>query len=553
MKKRKTSVLLAAAVVLASATLPADAQARRDTVTIAMAQEPDMLGPFSIMAAAGVVHNALFAFVAPFNERWQRVPMMAEKLPTLRDGDWQLLPNQKMRVTWRLRRGFTWHDGRPVTALDWRFTYGMLRNPRTPAISKFILNKVDNVSVPDPQNPYTMVVQWNELWPFAGAEPFGGPYPLPRHILERDYLRDPSRLKAHPYFRAPVGHGPYRFVEWVPGSHIALEAYDRFPLGAPAIRRLTFRFILDATVLQANVIAGNVDGAEIANLNCEQMRQIEQRNPQMDTHYRESVTVEWINFNLDNEWLRDKRVRQAIAHALDRPALASVSCPGGRQPVAHTWVAPGHPGHNANVKKYNHDPARARALLAEAGFVPGPDGILRDRAGRRVEMTIMTTAGNTTREQIQLAMRDQLKQVGIELRIDNRPASVFFGTVVPQRQFPHLAMYASLFTPESIPVNRFHSSQIPTRENGWVGDNRVGWRNAENDRLWEQLASELDERRRVALFRRQQEIFAEELPYLPLYFRLDLTASHRRLRNVRPTGLATYYLPWNVWEWRWDL
>lgn len=544
-------MLLALAIGLALPVAPTAHAQRRDIVTIGMAQEPDILGPFSIMAAAGVIHNAVFGYIAPFTDKWERRPIMAEKLPTLKDGDWVVLPNKKMRVTWKLKRGFTWHDGKPVTALDWRFTYGMMRNPRTPQISRFVLNKVDNIVVPNPNDPYTMVVQWNELWPFAGSDPFDQPYPLPRHLLERAYLSDPGKLKADPYFRKPVGNGPYRITEWVAGSHISLEAYDKFAAGAPAIKNLTFRFILDSTVLQANTIAGGVDATEISNMNCLQMEQIAQRNARVNVHYREAMVWERIDFNLDDVWLKDKRVRQAIAHALDRKALAEVSCSGGRQPVAHSWLAPGHPASHPNLKKYEFDLARARALLTEAGFTMGPDGILRDATGKRVEMTIMTTAGNSIREQIEVIMKDQLRQVGIDLRIDNRPASVFFGIITPRRQFPHFAMAAGLFTPESIPLSRFHSSQIPSAANSWQGDNRVGWRHAENDRVLEQLASELDPQKRTAFLRRQQEIFAEELPHLSLYFRLDLTTFPKAMRGPRPTGLSTYYLPWNIWEWKW--
>jgi peptide/nickel transport system substrate-binding protein len=506
---------------------------------------------FTIMAVAGVVHNALWGFVAPYNEKWVRVPIMVEKLPTIKDGDWVVLPNKKMRVTWKLKRGFTWHDGRPVTALDYRFTYGMERNPRTPRVSRFIVNKVDNILVPNPNDPYTMVVQWNELWPFANFDPFGDQIVYPRHLLESVYLSNPERLITHQYWRAPVANGPYRFVEWVPGSHLTLEAYDKWPLGKPAIRRITFRFILDSTVLVANQISGDVQATEINNFGCDQMEQIERRNQQVRANYKEALTWERVDFNLDNEWLKDKRVRQAIAHALDRTALANIACSGGRQPVAHTWLAPGHPASNSNVKKYTFDLARARALLAEAGFTPGPDGILRDAAGKRVEMTIMTTAGNAVREQIQQVMRDQLKQVGIDLRIDNRPASVFLGPVVSQRQFPFMAMYGSLFSPDSVPFDRFHSSQIPTQANSWQGNNRTGWRNADNDRLWEQIVAELDATKRNALMRRQQEIQAEDLPTLPLYFRLNLTTNYKAMRNVKPTGLGNYYLPWNAWEWQW--
>jgi peptide/nickel transport system substrate-binding protein len=538
-------------LALAAVPLPSAAAPARDTVVFGLAQEPDQLGVFTIMAVAGVVHNALWGYVAPYNEKWVRVPVMVEKLPTIKDGDWVVLPNKKMRVTWKLKRGFTWHDGRPVTALDYRFTYGMERNPRTPRVSRFIVNKVDNILVPNLNDPYTMVVQWNELWPFANFDPFGDQIVYPRHLLESVYLSNPERLTTHQYWRAPVANGPYRFVEWVPGSHLTVEAYDKWPLGKPAIRRITFRFILDSTVLVANQISGDVQATEINNFGCDQMEQIERRNQQVRANYKEALTWERVDFNLDNEWLKDKRVRQAIAHALDRSALANIACSGGRQPVAHTWLAPGHPASNPNVRKYAFDQARARALLAEAGFTSGPDGILRDSSGKRVEMTIMTTAGNAVREQIQQVMREQLRAVGIDLRIDNRPASVFLGPVISQRQFPFMAMYGSLFSPDSVPFDRFHSSQIPTQANSWQGNNRTGWRNADNDRLWEQIVGELDATKRNTLMRRQQEIQAEDLPTLPLYFRLNLTTNYKALRNVKPTGLGSYYLPWNSWEWLW--
>jgi peptide/nickel transport system substrate-binding protein len=544
--------MLITVVLVLGAIGPAPAAPAKDTVVIGMAQEPDTLGEFSIMSAERVLRNALWASVAPFDEHWVRRPMLVEKIPSIKDGDWVVLPNNKMQVTWKLKRGFTWHDGKPVTALDYRFTYGMLRHPLTPTIRRFILRKVDNVLVPTPDDPYTLVVQWNERWPFANVHPFGsgGDVIYPRHALEPAYLKDPSKLKVHPYWRAPVANGPYRFVAWVPGSSITLEANERWPSGRPRVKRLVFQFILDSTVLQANVIAGSVDATEIGNFSVDQMVDIERRNPQVASHYTESMRWERVDFNLDNEWLKDKRVRQALAYAIDREGMFQALF-RGRQPVAHSWIAPKHPAYNPNVRKYAYDPVRARALLAEAGFTPGPDGILRDPRGTRVELVFMTTAGNAAREQVQQIVKEQLKQVGIEVRIDNRPASVFFSTVAPRRQFPHLAMYTSVFSPEDTAFDRFHSSQIPSEANNWEGNNRTGWRNAESDRLMEQIIGELDPARRDALLRQHQALVAEELPSLPLYFGLSLTTAHKGIRNVKPVGLEGSYLPWNAWEWAW--
>jgi len=526
---------------------PAVAQQQKDTVVIGMGQEPDCLNSsFCSMAAGSAVLNALFVGMIEYNDQWKLVPRRAEKIPTVKDGDWQLLPNKKMKVTYKLRKTYTWHDGQPVTALDTSWTYLMLRNPRSPTLSRFIIRKIDNMLVPNPNDPYTLVVQWNEIYPFANT----GHTTLPKHVMEREYNQDPSKLKTHKQSTAPIGSGPYKFVEWVPGSHITLEAYDKFPGGPAKIKRQVWRFILDSTVLQANQIAGQIDATEINNFSIDQMIEIEKRNPQVTAHYTPSLTWEHIDLNLDNEWLKDKRVRQAIIHAINRDEMAAKLFLG-KQPVAHTWLPERHEGHNAKVKKYAYDPARAKALLAEAGFKPGPDGILRDAAGKRVEMTIMTTAGNAQREQVEVIMKDQLKEVGIDLKIDNRPASVLFGQVTRRRQFPHMVMYAWVMSPLSLGNTLWHSSQIPTPANNFEGQNGPGWRNAENDKLIDQIVTELDSAKRIQLFQREQEIWVDELPAIPLFFRLSLTTSKKALQNVKPAGLSGTYITWNSEEWFW--
>ncbi len=533
--------------------VPSPALAGPDTVVIGMAQEPDCLvstpqtGGFCSMAAGRAVLNSLNAEMIEVNDRWKSFPRLAEKIPTLKDGDWQLLPGKKMKVTYKLKKGYTWHDGRPVTALDVSWTYLMFRNPRTPTISRFILRKIDNMLVPDPNNPYTLVVQWKELYPFANE----GHDILPKHVLEAEYLRDPSRLKAHMQATAPVGNGSYKFVEWVRGSHITLEAYDKYPEGKAKIRRQVWRFILDSTVLQANAIAGQVDVTEINNFSIDQMVEIERRNPQVVPQYTPALIWEHVDFNLDNAWLKDKRVRQAIIHALNREEL-SAKLFQGKQPVAHTWLPERHEGFNPNVKKYAFDPARSRALLAEAGFKPGPDGILVDASGKRFEMTIMTTSGNAVREQVEVIMKEQLKAVGIDLRIDNRPASVLFGQVTRQRQFPHMVMYAWVLGRTELGNDLWHSTQIPSPANNFEGQNDPGWRNAENDKLVEQITQEMDATKRIQLLRRQQEIWVDELPVIPLYFRLSLTTSRKGLTNIKPVGLSGTYITWNSGVWAWQ-
>lgn len=522
---------------------PAAAQ-RSDTVVIGLAQEPDtFIGAFSGMFVSFVLLTPLFVGMVERNDQGKLVPRLVEKIPSVKDGDWEILPGKKMRVTYRFKRGYTWHDGRPVTALDVSWTYLMLRNPRSPTVSRFVLRKIDHMLVPDPSDPYTLVVQWGELYPFAHL---GHPI-YPRHVMEREYLSNPSGLKAHQQARAPIGNGPYRFVEWVPGSHVTMESYDRFPEGKAKIRRLFWRFILDSNALQAAVLAGQLDVTTLPNfLSTGQMTEIERRNPHVTVHYLPGLNWNQILLNLDNEWLQDRRVRQALAYGINREAIVRL---GARPtPVAHTYLPPGHEGHHPNVRQYEYDPARARQLLTEAGFTAGPDGVLRDRNGNRFELTFMTTAGFPPREQIQLIVKDQLRAVGIEVKIDNRPSSVFFGQVLRRRQF-QMVLFTSILSPTFLPHNFWHSNQIPTSANNFEGLNSSGWRHAENDRVLDQIAEEVDTPKRVQLIRRQQEIWAEELPAIPLFFSLSLHTSRKALKGIKPG--VTGDILWGLERWEW--
>ena len=528
------------AMLLAPSPAPA---ARSDTVVIGAAAEPDtLIGAFSAIGITGEVLTPLFVPMVGFDDAWKPLPRLAEKVPTLKDGDWQMLPGGKMRLTYRLRRGYTWHDGRPVTAYDVVWTHLMLRNPRTPTVSRFILGKIENMLVPDPQDPYTLVVNWNERYPFANF----GHTVYPRHAFERDYLRDPSTLKAHPQARGPLGNGPYRFVEWVPGSHITLEAYDKFPGGQPRLRRQVWRFILDGTVLQANVLAGQLDAVSIDNaLTDDHLVEIEKRRPDATVHYLPYRSC-MIMLNHDNEWLKDVRVRRALVHAINREEL-STRLYYGKYRVAHAWVPERHEAFNPNVPKYAYDPARARQLLTEAGLTPGPDGFMRDASGKRVEMTLAITAGSQSAVDRSLILREYLKVVGIDLKLDARPANVLVGVLMRRRQFSHMIASCRGLSPFALGFE-WHSGQIPSAANNWEGRNYSGWRNAENDQLLEGAGAELDAAHRVKLLRREQEIWAEDLPAIPMHFGYYATISKKGLRNFRPAAI-----PWNwnseVWEW----
>ncbi len=520
---RRRLFLLAGMALLTTATAPVSGQPQ-DTVIVGLTGEPDSLLPgFSRLFVAAEVSAALFVPLVDWNSDWQLYPRLAAEVPTLENGRWRLLPNNEMEVTYRIRPGFKWHDGTPVTAQDVVFAWEVARDPRAGAVPPD--PAISAVTAPD---PVTVVVRWSARRPYAHL----GHPPLPRHLLEAQFRSDPAALRTGAFARRPVGSGPYRFVEWVRGRHIRLQAVEDYPEGRPKIPNLVVRFFPSAAAVGTEELHVNATGV---------------RSPgDFETVRPPSLIFEHIAVNLDNPWLRDRRVRQALLYALDRESIRARAW-GAAVEVAHTWLPPRHPAHHADVRRYSQDAGLARRLLADAGWTPGPDGIVRNAAGERLELVIMTTPGHPQRERTQDLLIEQWRTVGVAARKEN-PANFF--ELLARRRFPHLAMFAWVLDPATNGYDIWHSSQIPSEANRFQGANYSAWRHEENDRLLDQVAQEVVEARRVALLRQQQDLWAEELPSLPLWFRSFPVFVHRNLTGVMPTGLPGGLL-WNVHEWAW--
>lgn len=511
-------------VILAAAWVPIASAQPRDTVVVGLIGDPDSIVPgFSRLAVAGHVNAALFVGLVGFNADWQPYARVAQEVPTLENGQWRLLPNNEMEVTYRLRPGFKWHDGTPVTASDAVFAWEVLREPRTGGIQPD-----PAISAMTASDPNTLIVRWSTRRHTANL---GHPL-LPRHLLEGQFRENPAGIRTGAYAARPVGNGPYRFLEWVRGRHIRLQAVEDYVEGRPRIPTLVFRFFASGAAVGSEELHVNYTGA---------------RTPgDFETVTPPSLIFEHIAINLDNPWLRDRRVRQALLYAVDRDTVRARAW-GAAAEVAHTWLPPRHPAHHPDVRRYGRNVDLARRLLAEAGWSPGPDGIMRNAAGERLDLVIMTTPGNEPRERTQDLLIEQWRGAGISVRKENPPN---FFDVIGHRRFRHLAMFAWVMSPATTGREIWHSTWIPTDANRFQGNNYAGWQNGENDRLLDQIVEEAAESNRIDLQRRQQELWVEELPSLPLWFRSDPVLVHRSLAGVRPTGI-TGGLVWNVHEWAW--
>jgi peptide/nickel transport system substrate-binding protein len=553
--------LIVTVTVLTAPTPPTSAQvsdlaapaAGRDTVVVGNALEPTILNPLlapGVFSAFDSIIPTLFTIDVERDAAWRPFPQGMEYLPSVADGTWRL-DGEKMTLVWKLRPR-NWHDGRPVTCADYVFSHRVARDERVevPGGRRELSKRIASVSCPKGAEGLEIVVLWKERYAYANLVVIGQLARVPRHLVEPFYRANPSTLTAIPYGNDPrstVGDGPYRLVEWARLNSLTVEGVANHPIfGTPKIKRITWRF-MSQDALVASMLSGAIDAISAVSIGLILAVPLErQAKDRVKVLSEPGLIWEHIDFNLDNPLLQDVRVRRAIAHGINRTQIDQQLFQG-RELVSHTYLPPKHPGYTDTVQKYPYDPARA--LLQQAGFSPGPDGIMRNAAGQRLSLEINTTAGNPLREQIEQIIQEQLRRVGIEITILNFPTRVFFGEFTDRRKFKGLSLYAWRISPFGDCNSLYTSSDIPSGANGWRGRNLPGYKNAEMDRVCKSASREVLEPERKKLLNASAQIFSRDLPALPLFFRVQVAAVKAGLQNFTPRGLLS--VTWNAPRWYW--
>ena len=550
MPKRWTRALaLGLALSLGAAGL-----ARAGEITIGMTQFPSTLHPLiDSMLAKTYVQAMTQRPVTTYDQDWSLVCMLCTELPSLENG---LAVREKtpdgqdgIAITYRIQPEATWGDGTPVTSADVVFTWELGRHPQTGVSNIELFRRILAIDVLDEK---TVTLHLDRVtFDYAAINDF---HVLPAHIERPIFEADPAAYRNRTAYDSDptnpgLAFGPYRIAEVQSGARIVLVRNETWWGRRPALDKITVRVVENTAALEANLLSGALDmiSGELG-LTLDQALAFEKRNgARFDIVYKSGLIYEHLDLMLDNPILADRRVRHALIHALDRDSI-SERLFEGRQPVAHSSVSPLDWIHDPEVPRYDYDPARAKALLEEAGWSVVKQGLRHNAAGERLSLELMTTAGNRSRELVAQVLQSQWKQVGIDARIRNEPARVFFGETVTRRRFTGAAMYAWLSSPENVPRTTLHSEMIPSEANGWGGQNYPGFANAEMDALIEAIEIELDRPKRKALWSRLQRLYVEELPVIPLYWRAAAYILPKWLSGVRPTGHQVTTTHW-IEEW----
>lgn len=545
--------LLAALAALLA--LPGAARAAKDELVIGMTQFPSTFHPsIDSMLAKTYVLAMTRRPLTQHDAAWKITCMLCAELPTIENGlaKPETAPDGKkgIAVTYTIKPGTTWGDGVPVTTDDVLFSWKVGRHPQTGVSNMELYRRLYKIEAKDKS---TFTMHFDKLsFDYNAVNDFNV---LPKHLEEKPFEADPANYKNRTLYDTDTTNkglyfGPYRIQQVVPNAHVVLVPNETWNGKKPYFKRIVVKVIENTAALEANLLSGNIDMiAGELGLTIDQAILFAKRHAnRFNVIFKPGLIYEHIDVMLDNPILKDVRVRRALLLAVDRQGI-SRQLFDGRQPVADTNVNPLDWIHTDDIPKYPYDPKQAAKLLDEAGWNRMQGGIRHNAKGEKLSLEFGTTAGNRTRELVQQVLQSEWKKIGIDIRVRNQPARVFFGETVTKRRFGGLAMFAWYSAPESVPRTTLHSTQIPSEANNWAGQNYTGFKNAEADDLIDRIEVELDRDKRAQLSKRLQVIYATELPALPLYFRADSFILPKWLTGLVPTGHQGISTFW-VEDWR---
>jgi peptide/nickel transport system substrate-binding protein len=521
-----------------------------DQLVIGMTQEFENLNPIIMsMSATTYLYRMVNRTLVALDEFTQWQPQLAVEIPTFENGLARFVHDdgvRKLEADWEIREAAAWGDGVPVTCRDLAFSWEVAQSANVGVSSIETYRQVEEIRI-DPENPKRCTFLYRESkWDFNRIFQF---YVLPEHLERPVFERfgdQPQGYEQHSlYTRDPTNpglyHGPYRIVDIRLGSHVVFERNPTF-YGEPAnIDRIITVLIPNTGTLEANLRSGNIDMVSFLGMTFDQALafadRVQAEGLPFDVNFQPSLIYEHIDLNLENPFLQDVNVRRALVYAIDREGLTNALFQGKQPPAVHN-LAPLDPWFTDDPDKivtYRHSRRKANALLDEAGWEMRADGFRYNADGERFRLRLMTTAGNQVREVVQVYLQDQWRGIGVDVRIQNEPARVFFGQTTRRRLYGGAAMYAWTSSPESSPRSTLHSSEIPTEANNWSGQNQPAWVNPRVDTLIEQLEVEFDAERRLELIHEILYHYTDDVPVIPLYYRSEV--------SVTPANLTGYRLP----------
>ena len=523
-------------------------------------QAPTLLNPhFATGTKDQDASRIFYEPLAAFDPDGNIVPVLASEVPSVSAGT---LARDLTWVTWKLKRGVTWHDGKPFTADDVVFNWEFVADPATSAVTSGSYREISRIETPD---PYTVKLVFNKPQPFW-ADAFCGARGqiIPKHHF--DAYRGAKSREA-PANLKPVGTGAFRFVDFKPGDVVRAELNPSYHVpNRPYFDTLEMKGGGDAVSgARAVLQTGEYDYAWNMQVEDEILLRLEQGGKGRMNIWA-TGNIEHIQLNNTDPWtevdgersslktthplLLDSAVRQALNLLVDRSSVQEqIYCRQG-QTTANYLNAPSR--FRSSNMKWEFNVEKAAALLETAGWKRGGDGI-RTKDGKRLKMLYQTSI-NAPRQKNQQIVKQAAAKAGIELELKSVTASVFFSSDPANPDtYPHF--YSDLQMYNNGPnapdpqyfMNQFVSWEVASKANKWQGRNITRWRNEEYDRAYTTADSELDPVKRAALFIRMNDLLIQNVVVIPVLWRNGASASAANLRGMDLSGWESTF--WRLPYW----
>ncbi len=553
---------------------PIGAPERGDWLVLHQLSDPESLNPLtSNDAGASAVLNWIFPALLRLDQRsFEMRPLLAAELPEISE--------DRLTYTFRLRPGITYSDGKPLTADDLVFAIKATKHPKVNAPhARNYYNSVRDAVVVD---PLTVRIDLGEVY-FRNIYTLGFTNPLPRHyydpegllegisvadLVAWDTLEAEKKARAEAFAKAfnedfhrnPMGPGAFVLADperdWITGETIILRHREDFwapgetELGDAWVERIVYRVINDQEAALVSLKAHNLDVLGLRPIQHLKATGSERFQREFDKHVELLGGIMYIGWNQNRAIFRDKRVRQALSHLVDkRNIIEKVLFGLGIAIESPIFVK--RPEHNGGLEPWPFSPDRARALLTEAGWADSDgDGILdKEIDGKRVPLRfeIISNSGNAERRNIGLVVIDEFKRAGIDASFRGIDCSIMLDQV---KNFDYDAVILGWTGGGATPPDSYqiwHSTQAVAG-----GSNFIGFKNDEADEILEKYRLEFDASQRKRLYDRFQEILYDEQPYTFLYTRESITTWDQRFQGVAwYPGLGTDMNEWWVPEVAW--
>ena len=523
-------VLVSLLVLLLGFAAPCPARAAGKEMVIGFLGDATSLNP--LVATDGQSYIAewpMFDSLLELDQNLNVRPLLAESWEVSRDG---------LTYTFKLKKGVRWHDGKPFTARDVAFTFYAVLDPKvtTPHRAYFdalvgfpeLTNK-DNPKRPEDlaQKPIDVLDDYTVR--FRLRYPYGAFLAVlvnPRAGIIPEHLLKGVDLNTAEFNRKPVGTGPFRFVEWRRGERLVMEANAQYHGGRPALDRLIYRVIPDAVVLLQELRAGGVDFIESPPLT--EVARLKQTQG-LRVLVADNTSYNYLGYRQDLPPFDDMRVRRAFYHAVDagtlvRQVLQGYAAPATGQFPPSSWAF------DPSVKGYPFDPARAKALLAEAGWKPGPDGVLV-KDGKRLSFSLRHDQANQAVKDTAVVLQEYLKNVGAEARLEPLDWPTFVKKLFASDFEAICVGWTNFHDPDPFAYTIWHSSQ-------WKGRNFAHYKNPKVDEVLEaarRAGSQAERKRHYAEF---SKLLMADAPYVFLYFPQQVYVTRQGYEGLVP--IPTY-------------